>query len=563
MENLKTLKLGDLLVRAGVINEEQLRFALDIQKEKKTKIGEILIDQGYVSSRQIVEVLEYQLGIPQVDLTKYNIDPEIPKLISEEFARTHAVLPISKSGMMLTVAMADPLNIILINDLEIITGYTIEPRIAEEREIKLAIDNAYSKSTAEQAVEDVAKEFIELTEEDMEENILRDINNAPVVRLVNTIILQAANANASDIHIEPEEHNVRIRYRIDGDLVEIMKPAKQTHGAIVARIKIMAKLNIAERRIPQDGRIELEVRGRDLDLRVSIIPTIYGEKIVIRMLDRSGFLKTSKDLGMNHKDQLAFQEIIKSRNGMILVTGPTGSGKSTTLYAVLKELNDSRKNIMTIEDPVEYRMSGVTQSQVNTKAGFDFASGLRSMLRQDPDIIMVGEIRDQETAQIATRAAITGHLVLSTLHTNSAVASINRLMDMGIEPYLVASSTVAIVAQLLVKKICPQCRAPYIPLESEKDILGVAKDREFELHKGIGCTSCRKTGYKGRTAVYEIIRLDSTSREMILNRASEEELWRYFKSKGMNRIVDHCKELVLDGTTTIEEYLRISHHLEG
>lgn len=563
MENLKTLKLGDLLVRAGVITNEQLKIALEIQREKKTKVGEILIEQGYVSSRQIVEVLEYQLGIPQVDLTKYSIDPEIPKIVSEDFARKNSVLPISKSGMMLTVAMSDPLNIILINDLEIITGYTIEPRIAEDKEIKIAIDNVFSKSTAEQAVEDVAKEFLELTEEDLDENILRDINNAPVVRLVNTIILQAANSNASDIHIEPEENSVRIRYRVDGDLMDIMRPARQTHGAIIARIKIMAKMNIAERRIPQDGRIEMDVRGRDLDLRVSTIPTIYGEKVVIRMLDRSNFLKSSQDLGMNERDQRMFNEIIKSRNGMIIVTGPTGSGKSTTLYAILKSLNDARKNIMTIEDPVEYRMNGITQSQVNTKAGFDFASGLRSMLRQDPDIIMVGEIRDQETAQIATRAAITGHLVLSTLHTNSAVASINRLMDMGIEPYLVASSTVAIISQLLVKKICPHCKAPYIPLDSERELLDAKGNMDLELFKGIGCTSCRKTGYRGRTAVYEIIRLDSDSREMILNKASEEELWRHFKARGMRRIEDHCKELVIEGSTTVEEYLRISHHLEG
>lgn len=563
MDHYKTLKLGDLLVKSAVITEEQLKIALEIQKETRQKIGEILIDQGYVSSRQIVEVLEYQLGIPQVDLTKYNIDAEIPKILTEDFSRKNSVLPISKSGMILTVAMADPLNIILINDLEIITGYTIEPRIAEEKEIRIAIDNVFSKSTAEQAVEDVTKEFVALSEDDLDENILRDINNAPVVRLVNTIILQAANSNASDIHIEPEENSVRIRYRIDGDLIDIMRPAKQTQGAIITRIKIMAKLNIAERRIPQDGRIELDIRGRDLDLRVSTIPTIYGEKVVIRMLDRSNFLKTSIDLGFNERDLKLFNDIIKSRNGMILVTGPTGSGKSTTMYAILKALNDSRKNIMTIEDPVEYRMQGITQSQVNFKAGFDFATGLRSMLRQDPDIIMVGEIRDQETAAIATRAAITGHLVLSTLHTNSAVASINRLMDMGVEPYLVASSTVAIIAQLLVKRICPHCSAPYIPLESERELLKVPHNEVFELHKGIGCMVCRKTGYKGRTAVYELIKLDSDARDLILSGASDEELWRYFKDKGMHKIEEHCRELVLNGTTSLEEYLRISHNLEG
>lgn len=563
MEKFKTLKLGDLLVKAGVITAEQLAIALEIQLEKKQKIGEILIEQEYVSSRQIVEVLEYQLGIPQVDLTKYNIDSEIPKILSEDFSRKNSVLPISKSGMILTVAMADPLNIILINDLEIITGYTIEPRLAEEKEIRIAIDNVFSKSTAEQAVEDVTREFIAIDDETLSEDILRDINNAPVVRLVNTIIIQAANSNASDIHFEPEENSLRIRYRIDGDLVEIMKPAKQTQGAIITRIKIMAKLNIAERRVPQDGRIELDVRGRDLDLRVSTIPTIYGEKIVIRMLDRSTYLKTTEDLGMSEKDRRLFEDILKTRNGMILITGPTGSGKSTTMYAVLKALNDSKKNIMTIEDPVEYRMSGITQSQVNFKAGFDFASGLRSMLRQDPDIIMVGEIRDQETAAIATRAAITGHLVLSTLHTNNAIASINRLIDMGVEPYLVASSTHAIVSQLLVKQICPHCKAPYIPLDSELDLLKVPSDQSYELYRGIGCTSCRKTGYRGRTAIYEIIRLDTTSREMIINNAHPDEIWRYFNSKGMHRIEEHCIELVLNGTTTIDEYLRISHHVEG
>lgn len=561
METKKALKLGDLLVTSGVISHEQLQMALEIQRENKQKIGEVLIEQGYVTSKQIIEVLEYQLGIPHVDLSKYTLDPEIPKLLNEDFSKKNLVLPLAKSGMMLTVAMADPLNIILINDLEIITGYMIEPRIAEETDIRNAIENFYSKSSAEKAVEDVTREFVEAIEDEIDENILRDINNAPVVRLVNTVILQAAQNNASDIHIEPEENNVRIRYRIDGDLIDIMKPAKQTHGAITTRIKIMAKLNIAERRIPQDGRIELDLKNRDFDLRVSTMPTIYGEKIVIRMLDRSNFLKRKDELGLSQHDQLLFEDIIKQRNGMILVTGPTGSGKSTTLYAILKALNDSKKNIMTIEDPVEYRMSGITQSQANFKAGFDFASGLRSMLRQDPDIIMVGEIRDNETASIATRAAITGHLVLSTLHTNSSVSTIGRLIDMGIEPYVVASSINSIISQLLVKKICPHCIAPYLADDTEKKLLGVPVDEEIELHKGIGCSACRKTGYKGRTAIYEIIRLDADSRKLIMENADEAHLWQHFKLKGMKKIDENCSELVLEGITTVEEFIRIRHHV--
>ncbi len=334
----------------------------------------MLQDLEFVTQKQIIEALEFQLGIPQVDLEKYYIDPEIPRLVSEEFARKHKLIPIKKQGMTLHVAMSDPLNIIVINDLEIVTGYQVEARIATEADIDSAINTYFSKQTAEEAVEEFTKEF-EVAEDEIDQNLLREINKAPVVRLVNTIIVQAAQSRASDIHIEPQEESLRIRFRVDGDLQEVMRPAKQTHGAIITRIKIMAKMNIAERRVPQDGRIELDVQGRDLDLRVSTIPTIYGEKVVIRMLDRSNFLRSVSELGLNKHEQDLFKDITRSTNGMILVTGPTGSGKSTTVYTLLSELNDSKKNVITVEDPVEYRMKGVIQSQVNHKAGFDFASG--------------------------------------------------------------------------------------------------------------------------------------------------------------------------------------------
>lgn len=560
-KKIKPLRLGDLLVQVGALTEEQLQYALEMQKEKRMKLGEVLQELNFITSKEIAEVLEYQLGIPHVDLDKYYIDHEMIALISEEFARNNSVMPMKLENGVLHIAMDDPLNIVLINDLEIITGYIIEPRIASNEDIHAAIDQYYSKKTAEKAVEDFTKEFA-IDEQEIDQNLLREINKAPVVRLVNTIILQAAQSKASDIHIEAEEENLRIRFRIDGDLQEIMKPAKQTHGAIVTRIKIMANMNIAERRLPQDGRIETEVNGKKYDLRVSTIPSIYGEKVVIRMVDRTSFLIDKQELGLSKQDMILFNEIAKNTNGIILITGPTGSGKSTTMYAMLNELNDSRKNIITIEDPVEYRMKGIIQSQVNHKAGYDFANGLKSMLRQDPDIIMVGEIRDVETALIASRAAITGHLVLSTLHTNNAVSTVNRLVDMGIQSYLVASTLVAILAQTLVKKVCPHCGVPYMPNEEERRLLNL-NGEDVEIFKGVGCTHCNQTGYTGRTAVFEIVKFDSHARELVNNGKSTDELRRYFTSNGSRSLIDNCRQLVLAGVTTTDELSRISYSVEG
>lgn len=557
----KQIRLGDLLIDVGKISEEQLALALKIQKEKKMKLGEVLKELGFVTDNDILEVLEFQLGITRVDLNKYVVDPEVSRIISEEFARKNLLIPIKKAGNTLIVAMNDPLNIILINDLEIMTNMVVQPMMASETEILDAIVNYFSKQSAEKAVEEFTREF-NLVEDQVDEELLNEINKAPVVRLINTIIIQAAQSKASDIHIEPDEQYMRIRFRIDGDLQEIMRPGIETHGAVLTRIKIMAKMNIAEKRIPQDGRIEMFMKGRDLDLRVSTIPTIYGEKIVIRMMDRQNFLKSKEKLGMREEHMELFDSILRSKHGIILVTGPTGSGKSTTMYAMLYELNDEKRNIITIEDPVEYRMQGIVQSQVNIKAGYDFAYGLRSMLRQDPDVIMVGEIRDNETAEIATKAAITGHLVLSTLHTNSAAATINRLIDMDTEPYLVASSIVAILSQALVKKNCPECKIPYQAEEQELGVLSLEKDSKVTLFRPVGCDKCHNTGYLGRTAVYEILKLDSHSRRMIIERKPVEDIREYHKKNGMVVMQESCKRLLLEGVTSFEEYMKLTYSIE-
>ncbi len=561
MKQRKNFRLGDLLIQVGAITEDQLMQGLKYQKEKKIQLGDALKELGFITQRQIIEALEFQLGIPQVDLEKYHIEPEVPLLVSEDFARKNMLIPVKKAGNILQVAMEDPLNLIVINDVEIVTGLQVEPRISTGEQILNAINIHFNKKVAQEAMEAFKEENQEMDEK-IDQNILMEINKAPVVRLVNTIIVQAAQNRASDIHIEPQEDTLRVRFRVDGDLQEVMHPSKQTHGAVITRIKIMAKLNIAERRIPQDGRIELEVQGRDLDIRVSTIPTIYGEKVVMRMLDRTQFLRKYDELGLSTEQQHMFNEIVKSRNGIILVTGPTGSGKSTTLYALLNELNDPNKNVITVEDPVEYRMAGLIQSQVNPKAGFDFASGLRSMLRQDPDVIMVGEIRDKETAEMAVRAGITGHLVLSTLHTNSSAQTINRLVDMDIEKFLLASSLVAVIAQTLVKKICPHCKKAYHPSEQELVSLGV-KNAELVLYKGTGCSYCKNTGYLGRTAVYEIMKLDPEVRKMIMNDANPSDVKKYMRKVGMKSLDESCFDMMVKGITTFDEFLKISYSVEG
>ncbi|QEK12124.1 type II secretion system protein GspE [Crassaminicella thermophila] len=558
--NRKNKRLGDLLIDAKLITKDQLDRALNLQKTTGKKLGELLIAEGLVNEKQIIEVLEFQLGIPHLDLEKYFIDPEIPRLITERLAKRHILIPVRKEKDKLIVAMSDPLNIFAIDDVKIATGLEVSLAIATKEQILNAIEQYYGRERAEKAIEDFKREYDMTNIEDIENTLLDDIDNSPTVRLVNSIIKQAVKLKASDIHLEPTEKNLRIRFRIDGELQEIMTIAKSAHSSIVSRIKILSNMDIAEKRIPQDGRIEMIFDEREMDMRISTLPTVHGEKIVIRILDRGNFIFSKNQLGFTNKNLNIFEKIIKNPYGIVLVTGPTGSGKTTTLYVALKELNKINRNIVTIEDPVEYRLDGISQVQVNNKAGLSFTSGLRAILRQDPDVIMIGEIRDSETARIAVRAAITGHLVLSTMHTNDTASTVTRLVDMGIEPYLVSASVVGIIAQRLVKRICFNCKTTYIPNFMEKTFLNI--DNDVTLYKGKGCSVCNYTGYKGRQVVHEIMPINEKIRFLIDDKAGIDKIRKEACNIGMTSLKENCKQLVLEGVTTIDELIRIAYSLE-
>jgi len=552
-------KLEELLVEAGLITEEQLKHAIEVQSKTGEKLGKVLIKSGYVTESQILEALEFQLGIPHVDLHKYYIDPEVAKLIPEAVAKRHTIIPIKKDKDGILVAMADPLNIFAIDDVKIITKQNVKPLIASESSILKAIDRIYGKEQAEKAVQDFKKEFQSEASNELPSEILEEVQNAPAVRFVNSIIEQAIKNRASDIHFEPTEKDLRIRFRIDGQLTEAMRTIKSTHAPVVTRVKIMANMNIAERRLPQDGRFEFVSNEKNIDVRVSSLPTVFGEKLVLRLLDKENFVMTKEQLGFDKEDLVLFDKLIKRPYGIVLLTGPTGSGKTTTLYAMLKELNKPNVNIITVEDPVEYSIEGINQVQVNEKAGLTFATALRSILRQDPDVIMIGEIRDTETAEIAIRSAITGHLVLSTLHTNDAAGAMTRLIDMGIEPYLVSSAVVGVIAQRLARKICDNCKISYKASESEKKILGVEEKKDFTLYRGRGCPVCNKTGYRGRIPIYEILTVTSNIRELINAKASSDVIKEQAVKNGMKTLRESAKKFVLEGKTTIDEMLRLTY----
>lgn len=554
-------KLGELLIDLGLISESNLKTVLEIQKGSKKKLGEILIEEKYVSEREFLEVLEFQLGVPYIELDRFSIDIDAPKMISENLARRHTIVPVSKENDVITLAMNDPLDIYAIDDVKLATGFEVKPVIAQKIAIIDAIDFFYEKEGAKKAIEEFKREYIEEELEGLDEETLNDINNAPVVKLINLIISQAVKLKASDIHIEPFEHKLRVRCRVDGDLIEVMQPSKAAHAAIVTRIKIMGKMDISERRKPQDGRMEKNLDGRVVDMRISILPTVFGEKVVIRILDRTSFMMTKEELGFTENNLNLFNKIIRNPNGIILITGPTGSGKSTTLYTVLSEMNQESKNIVTVEDPVEYSLDGVNQVQVNPKADLTFSTGLRSILRQDPDIIMVGEIRDLDTVNIAIRAAITGHLVLSTIHTNDTASTITRLINMGIDPYLIASSVVGIMAQRLVKRICTNCSTPYEIDEMNAVLVGLEKGTT--IYRGKGCAKCNDTGTAGRIAVHEVMVVDREIRNMINDGASIDEIKDKAVASGMNTLKDACRELVLKGIITVDEMVKITYSIEG
>ncbi len=556
----KKLRIGDLLLQYGIINDEQLQSALSKQKVDGGRIGELLIDMGYVTRENINEVLEYQLGIPYVNLSEYDIDKEATSIITETLARRHMLIPIKKTETELYVAMEDPLNIFAIDDVRIFSGKDIVPMLTTEEHVLKAIDLHYGKEQANQAAEQYKAEHavdITLDIDDDEENL--SVKNAPIVKLVNTILEQGVHNRASDIHIEPYEKHIRVRYRIDGSLKQLFDYEKQLLSAIVARIKIMSGMDIAEKRKPQDGRISISVDRSEYDIRVSSLPTSYGEKIVMRLNSKEGFNIGKEALGFYKDDLDKFEGILSNPFGIILVTGPTGSGKSTTLYTSLNELNDEDINIVTVEDPVESQIEGINQVQVHEKAGMTFAAALRSILRQDPDVIMIGEIRDGETAEIAVKASITGHLVVSTLHTNDAPSSITRLIDMGIEPFLIGASVVGVIAQRLVRRLCPKCRERFEATDYERNILGIPDDQDQYLYKAVGCHVCNNSGYIGRIGVYEIMEVDHQIRDIINHNGTSDEIRKVAMKSGMHTLRFNASRLVIDGTTTVDELLRIAY----
>lgn len=563
MQNLNKKTFGKLLLEAGMVTEEQLNEAIEEQKHSGKKLGEILKEKGFISQEDIIQVLEFQLGIPHLNLERIDIDEEAVKKIPENIAKRHGIIPVKINENKIVLAMSDPLNIFAIDDVKIYTGMDVILNIASPDDISKAITRYYSKQEAVLVAEQFTKEIgIDIKPD---ESLDEMVNSAPIVKLVNSVIEQAIKSRASDIHIEPQENYIKVRCRIDGQLQEIMKQDVRLLPAIVTRIKITGNMDIAEKRIPQDGRMTTTVDGNVYDLRLSVLPTIYGEKTVIRITSKTSFVKDKSQLGFYPDDMEKFSGILQNPHGIILVTGPTGSGKSTTLYAAVKDLNRPDVNIITVEDPVESKIEGINQVQVNTKAGLTFASALRSILRQDPDIILVGEIRDGETANIAISAAITGHLVLSTLHTNDAPSSISRLTDMGIEPFLIGSSIVGILAQRLVRKVCPKCSEEYIPNNYEKKILkemNIQNVDSIKLINGAGCAYCGHTGYRGRLGVYEILTITPRIRELINTGANSSAIKQAAVEEGLITLKANCVRLVLDGKTTVSEMLRVAFSVE-
>ncbi|MGV3136996.1 GspE/PulE family protein [Brevibacillus agri] len=545
-------RLGDILVESGIVTADQLQEALVEQKKSKLKLGDHLLQSGYITEQQLIEILEYQLGIPHVSLFRMRLDPSLSAIVPEELARRHSLVPLKKEENKLTVAMVDPLDYYAIDELGMSTGFVINVVIATRDEIQRAISRMYSMQGSVQEL----MEGIEVPE-DLEEARIFD-DNSPIVRLVNQMFEQAVQLRASDIHIEPMEDGIRVRFRIDGLMRTERVLPRHMQGMLTARLKIMANLNIAERRMPQDGRVQMNVDFKEIDIRMSTLPTIYGEKIVMRLLDLTNALVEMSQLGLSKRNLAMFQELVTMSNGIVLVTGPTGSGKSTTLYSALNHLNSEHVNIITVEDPVEYQLDGINQVQVNENIGMSFASALRSILRQDPDIIMVGEIRDKETAEIAIRAALTGHSVFSTLHTNDAVSSITRLVDMGIPSFLIASSVHGVLAQRLVRRICKDCKQEYQASEQEKKLFAQKGLNVETLWRGKGCASCQMTGYRGRIAVHEVFKIDDTIRSMLIQNLPSHEYKKYAMKNGMVLLFDDGLLKVKQGITTMEEIYRIS-----
>ena len=597
-------KLGQILITSNIISEEQLKQALNLQKKEGGRLGTNLAKLGYITEEKLVSFLSKQFGVPAINLTDYSIDPSVAKLVPLEMARKYFIMPITRVGATLTIAMADPSNVFAIDDVKFMTGYNVEVVVAAESAIMHAISNNYSRggdgtgASKKGSSQQIQLKDYTLSEEDMETRdsthtmdegpsvdvgdfdqivgsaldtvdvveekddaeVVKEVE-APIVKLVNGIFVNAIKAGASDIHLEPYESSLRVRYRVDGVMYTVMTLPTKIKAALTSRVKIMSRLDIAERRLPQDGRIKLKLgKKREIDFRVSTLPTLFGEKTVLRILDKSNLQVDLTRLGFERKQLDDFMVAIEKPYGMVLVTGPTGSGKTTTLYSALNHLNKPGINIMTAEDPVEYNFMGINQVQVKEEIGLTFASSLRSFLRQDPDIIMVGEIRDFETAEIGVKAALTGHLVLSTLHTNDAPSTISRLLNMGIEPFLVSSSVILILAQRLARKICQQCKEEekFPPQALTKVGYSDEEVKTIKCYKGKGCATCNNSGYKGRIALYEVMPISDELRELVLEGASANEIKKTAARLGMNTLRRSGLNKVKEGTTSIEEVLRVT-----
>lgn len=562
----KRVRIGDLLLSQGMITQQQLDTALSEQKIRKTKLGETLIALGYVSQKDFADVLSRQLGVESVDLRKEGLQDAAIRLVPEDIMKKYELVPFAideNNSNILKIAMSDPMYLPAIDDVSLITGMEVVPYFAPTAQIAMQIDRMFGKKQAMEAAAQYQLEHADELREEEESASNAEVDNAPIVKIVRTMLEQAIRQGASDIHIEPLERNLRIRYRIDGALREVMDYNTTLLPAMVARVKIMSGLDISEKRKPQDGRLTLQVDNREYDVRVSVLPTVFGEKTVMRLTAKDGLSREKKYLGLTPEDEERLDGILKNPHGIILVTGPTGSGKSTTCYTVLSELNREEVNIITVEDPVEANVDGVNQVQVNVKADLTFANALRSILRQDPDIIMIGEIRDGETAGIAVKASITGHLVISTLHTNSTAASITRLIDMGVEPYLIGDSVVGIIAQRLVRKLCPKCRKAREATDQEKKLLMVPASMPQMVYEPVGCEDCGGIGYRGRTAIYEIMPVTAKLRNRIHDKVTADELQEIAVSEGMSTLRMAAAKKVKEGITSCAEMIKVAYDYEA
>lgn len=557
----RKMRIGDILMAEGVITQEQLDQALESQKIKKRRLGEILVSDGYITDDIMADALCHQMGYDRANLQDSRIPDDLISMFDVELLKKYTAIPYcydDRNVNIIRVAMADPMDMLAIDDLSMVTNRMIDPMVATPGEIMVAIDKYYGNAEALKAANDFESERADLFADDEIEAMNDDVNNSPIVQLVNSMIEQAVRQRTSDIHIEALEKKVRVRYRIDGALHERMTYNIKMLPAIVARLKVVGGMDIAEKRKPQDGRITSFVDGREFDIRVSILPTVYGEKVVMRLTNKNALTRDKAELGFNDHDLKLFDHILMNPHGIILVTGPTGSGKSTTLYTALSELNKEDVNIITVEDPVEANVAGINQVQTNAKAGLTFASALRSILRQDPDIIMIGEIRDEETASIAVQASITGHLVVSTLHTNSAASTITRLADMGLPEYLIADSTVGIIAQRLVRRLCPRCKKKVLANADQLELLGFGPDEQVEIYEPVGCSSCDNNGFKGRIGVYEIMEVTPKVRKVIAAGEDAEHIKQAALEEGMYTLRMSATNYVLEGITSVSEMIKVS-----